>query len=415
MLSPLRPAAGLRELVLGLHGQTSGAAPGGLSELGRLTQLRALQLSDAAIDVPVGHWSAALAPLTRLTRLGVRFARPDEDFDDGVLRDDVPAEFPWGDAVSGLIHLRELRMMTDTDGAGCRGMFSGALPATLSRLTALRHLELLGTSAWTWRRDFRHLQLAALPALETAALRLQQIRTGHFESLRRGQRAELSRLVSLSLTLRVDVDTCDDDHEDTHLPTIAAPLLTELILDTMKLAPDSEQLSWLPDLPRLRRLELTSVQTASDQLPQGIAACSGLTELVLRRIGDIRPGFTDPDLARYETADGSRLPERPLRALPDGPYISNLVHLSLSGNAFSAVPFALVTATALEVLDLDDQRVSGAAAFRYDARVPVQDLHLLGVMPRLRRVYLAGFRRDSDGTNFEAAHPHIELIGWRSQ
>jgi len=204
---PLRLAEGLCELVLGVHGRAGNAVPDRLSSLGRLTQLRALQLIDVAVDVEQQLLNAGLSSLTRLTRLGVQFAT------NSVQHDSVPyvrdgatqIPFPWGAAVGGLIHLQELRMTTaNTANHSCRDMFYGKLPATLSRLTALRHLELLGMWEWESRDDFSHLQLAALPALETAALRLRQCKTGQFESLRRGQRADLSRLASLSLSLRID-------------------------------------------------------------------------------------------------------------------------------------------------------------------------------------------------------------------
>ena len=64
-------------------------------------------------------------------------------------------------------------------------------------------------------------------------------------------------------------------HEYTHLPTNIAPALTELTLDDIQLAPDSQELSWLPDLPKLRRLLLINVQTDSDQLPQGLLGAAG--------------------------------------------------------------------------------------------------------------------------------------------
>ncbi len=400
-----------------MHGWAGDAVPARLSSLGQLTQLRALQLTDVAVDVEEQHYIAGLSPLTRLTRLGVRFA------DNHVRSDAIPyvrdrvmqLPFPWGETVGGLIHLQELRMTTGTDNHSCRDMFEGKLPAALSQLTALRHLEVLGMSeAWTSRGVFSHLQLAALPALETAALRLRQCETGQFESLRQGQPAELSRLVSLSLSLRIDFNQYEE-YRDTHLPTIIAPALTELILDTIKLAPDSEQLGWLPDLPKLRRLVCANLQLASDQLPQGIAACSGLTELALRRVGDARPTRSQPDDGDYidpedYDSDSPRPAERLLRTLPEGPYLSNLVCLSLSGNAFDAVPQALATATALELLDLAHQNVPVAAEDSGgDALASVQGLHVLAVLPRLRRVILEGFEQDDDCARFQAAHPHIDV------
>ena len=410
LLIPLRLAGGLRELVLGAHGEASDAVPRRLGELGCLTQLRALQLINVAVDVDGQHFVAGLSPLTRLTRLRVRFA------DNHVLSDVVPyvrdgvipRAFPWGDAIGGLVHLQDLRMIASTDNRSCRDMFTGSLPAALSRLTALRRIKVLGMSEWESRDDFSHLQLAALPALEMAALRLRQRESGHFESLRRGQAAELSRLVSLSLTLRADDVNEYEKYRDTHLPTIIAPAVTELVLDTMKLAPDSEQLSWLPDLPKLRRLVLANVQIASDQLPQGIAACSGLTELALRRVGDICPSIYEDEYIDSDS-DNPR-DDFFLWDLPDGPYIGNLVRLSLSGNAFDTVPPALATAAALELLDLAHQDVPVAARdFRRDARARVQGLLVLDGLPRLRRVILTGFAQDDECARFQAAHPDIDV------
>jgi len=139
----------------------------------------------------------------------------------------------------------------------------------------------------------------------------------------------------------VDIDG-GDSYEDTHLPIITAPALTELVLNDIKLAPDSANLSWLSGLPKLRRLVLTDLKTASSEMPCGITACSGLTELVLQRVRVCC--LPDGRGSAYNQPGGHnslrirRWPGRPLDELPDGPYVSSLVRLSLACNGFSAVP-----------------------------------------------------------------------------
>ena len=304
LCAQMRLAAGLRELALDLYGRAGSAVPVMFPELGRLTQLRSLQLSCVALDANSDLITAALSPLTRLTRLGLEFG------DDGSLEYNdsmaLPA-FPWADAVCGLTNLQELRVILgvddsdsdDDDDSSLCGMFRGCLPAALSQLRGLRHLEVLGMAAWGAGDEHNTPQLTAFPVLETVTLRLQQGETGQLPTLRPGQRIELSRLVSLSLALRVDADD-DGYHQDMHVPMIVAPALTEVVFDGIKLAPDSEQLTWLPGLPKLRRLVLANMRIASKQLPRGIAACSSLTELSskafpdrLRRARRLRYGPTD--------------------------------------------------------------------------------------------------------------------------
>jgi len=396
LCAPLRLAGALRQLALVLYGRAASAVPGRFPALGRLTQLRSLQLSCVALAVPSESWVAALAPPTRLTRLGLQFG------DDGSMSyeegEPVPA-FPWEDAVCGLVNLRELRVVSDlNDSPCCTGMFRGCLPAALSQLTALRQFEVLGAAEWG-AGGAAGLQLAALPVLERAALRLQQpSETGQLPTLRRGQRVELCRLVSLSLALRVEEE---DHHGDMHLPSIAAPALTELILDDIQLAFDSEQLLWLSGLPKLRRLVLANLRIGSRQLPEGARACSGLTELVLQRM---QVSCHSSEMSDYDSGNYDR---RYLRTLSDGPYLSRLTCLSLLGNAFSAVPPALVAATALKLLDMSYQdlpRVNVRNYYRYgiipecDSDPPrVQGLRSLDDLTRLRCVNLYGFEKDDSG------------------
>ncbi len=230
-------------------GEAAGAVPAGFAKLGRLTQLESLEIKYFAIDVRPHLLVAALAPLTRITRLVLGF-----DEDHSGMADSLTA-FPWDAAICGLTNLQEISMDSVTEHTyHCNNMFSGALPARLSQLTALRHLTVLGMKEWDARNDSSQLRLAALPALESVALRLHTL-SGQIPGLCREKHVTISRLVSLKLALRINVHE-GDSYADTRLPTICAPALTELKLEDMKLAPDSEQLSWLPGLPSLRRLVL---------------------------------------------------------------------------------------------------------------------------------------------------------------
>ena len=409
---PLRHAGELHQLTLVLCGRAASAVPARLPALGRLTQLRSLELSCVALDVPGDNWVSALAPLTRLTRLCLEFG------DDGSMSceeglGEPVAAFPWEAAVCGLVDLQELRVGSDlNDSPCCTGMFKGSLPASLSRLTAMQHFEVLGMAEWG-TGGAAGLQLAALPALERAALRLQQpSETGQLPTLRRGQLVELCRLVSLSLALRVEEE---DYHEDMHLPAIAAPALTELVLDDIKLAADSEQLPWLSDLPKLLRLMLANLRITSRQVPEGVRACSGLTELVLQRM---EVGCYSSEMSDYES---DHYDKSYLRTLSDGPYLSRLARLSLFGNAFSAVPPALMAATSLELLDMAHQdlpRINVRHWYRHgfipecDSDPPrVQGLRPLNGLTRLCCVNLCGFEKyDAWIRQFQATHPHVSVI-----
>ncbi len=388
----LRIADGLRELVIDLHGRAAHTVPARFAKLGRLTQLESLQLRCVALDADREQLSTALSPLTRLTRLGLQFD-PDKS-----LHTRVIPSFPWEAALCGLTNLQELDVCSkvSADHAYSFGMFMGALPAALSQLTALRRLSVLGMKEWHNTDDSDELQLAALPALETAAFRLRTLR-GHYPSLSNQLQHFSSRLVSLSLALRADAD---DFYEDTRLPTITAPALTELDMRGLMLAPVSEQLAWLPGLPKLQRLVLTDVTTGSTQLPLGVMACSSLTELVLKRFcvnDDCQPDSWDYSSAIYLR----RLP-------PGGPYLSELVRLSLAENAFSAVPPSLTAATALAVLDMGKQRL-GQGYDTYDEE-PLQGLHVLLGLTRLRCVNLVGFnQRPTTRQCFRVARPDVTV------
>jgi len=162
--------------VLHLYGRAAAAVPDRFPALGSLTQLRSMQLDFVAVDVESELFIAALSPLTQLTRLDVHFGDDGRSHEHGMA---LPA-FPWEDAICGLINLQELRVASSMGGSSsCCGMFKGALPAELSQLTALRHLEVLGMGQWDAADDFDNLQLAALPALETGALLLQQSLSAH--------------------------------------------------------------------------------------------------------------------------------------------------------------------------------------------------------------------------------------------
>ena len=179
LCSQLRLAKGLRELAQDVCGRTAHAMPAELVAIARLTQLESLQLRGIANHADGEHFSRALPPLTRLTRLCLRFdhdaALDDDDnnAEDASDEEDSRTVFPWADVVCGLTNLQQLCVTADTawSAQGCSGMFRGALPAGLSALTALRHFTVLGMDEWEEHDDSNQLLLAGLPVLETAALR----------------------------------------------------------------------------------------------------------------------------------------------------------------------------------------------------------------------------------------------------
>jgi len=394
----LKLAKGLRELALDLNGRAARAVPGKLPTISRLTQLSNLQIHGIANDVEDSHLTAALARLTQLTRLSLRFDHEEDDFGDWDETDRVV--FPWAAAVCGLTNLRQLCITADTDiESDCSGMFRGYLPAAVTNLTALQGLTVLGMDTWQVHSGSNQLSLAALPALETAALHLHT-RSAEFPGLSRQRQLVLSRLVSLKLGLRMCAQP-GEGYEHTCLPTIIAPALTELSLEDMALAPDSGELRWLPGLPRLRRLVLTHLQTASCELPQGIMACTGLTELVVEcvMVMDCSNSESDSSDVHGQAYVMEHLPAA-------GPYLSNLVRLGLPRNAFfNGVPPSVAAATALEVLDLARQHwLTDELAAR------VQGLDVLAKLPRLRSVNLTGFAENGAGIQqFRVARPDVRL------
>ena len=393
--SPPSLAKGLRELVLQPQGLVAAAVSAGLACVGSLTQLDSLQLHSVALVFDGELLVAALSLLTGLTRLDLGFAAFDWDYDPEALR-----AFPWEDAVCGLTQLQRLRVTTasERDKENCADMFRGALPAALSRLTALRRCEVLGMDDQGVRDDSNQLQLSALPALETAALRLHTL-AGVYPGLSSGLEVVLSRLISLSLALRVDTRAADP-YADTGLPAVIAPALTELTLDDIKLAPDCAQLGWLPGLLSSRRLVLRDIKMASGQMPQGIAECSALTELVMQ---GMLVGFGSEPGYWNNTAK-TRVCSLPAA----GPFLSQLVRLDLSRNAFRGVPLSLAAATALEELSLSKQQLRKGGGGRHAASP--QGLPALENLPRLRRINLLGFKGSGPGVqSFRAARPDVSI------
>ncbi len=396
LCSQLTLASGLRELVLDLRGRAADAVTTRIAALSRLTQVDSLQLRGIAIDAEASRLVTTLSPLSRLTQLALRF---DWDHWDTA---EQHTTFPWERAVCVLSSLQDLHVSTDIDEPQSRvRMFKGALPAAMSRLTALRHLAVLGMDEWDARDDSDQLLLPALPALETAALRLHTL-CGQVPSLCDQRQVTVSHLVSLSIALRVEVDL-EEPYADTHIPAIIAPALTELMLDDIKLAPDSQQLSWLPGLPKLRRLVLKDVKTAAKELPGGALQCSRLTELVLSRF-QISYSHQPAD-----EENGYR-PECKLRSLPDaGPYLNQRACLSLVKNGFTVVPHCLAAATALTTLDLGDQNLRHFCCAQHAE--PVRGLHVLDNLTQLRCVRLIGFRKCGAGLRrFRAVRPDVELV-----
>ncbi len=423
LCNQLKLATGLRELVLDLNGRAACAVTCTLPRaLSSLTQLNSLQLHGVT-QWPSYHAGgeqlrAVLLPLSQLTRLGLRLEPAHEPaYDENAESDNDDVEydahwnymdmlpyFPWQRTVCELTKLQELDVsIAAAMKKGRHVMFKGALPSALSQLTALRRLSVLGMELWHYAHDLgdesSQLQLEALPALETVALRLHTFYDS-YPGLCNQQPIVLSRLVSLSLTLQFEYPD-ELPMNNIHMPAIVAPALTELILDGSRLALDCEQLSWLPGLPVLRRLVLKNLKTASSELPHGISECSGLTALVLERI---MVSFDyDPDSADDSSRYGSWSLFRSLPAA--GPYLSELRRISLSGNAFTRVPPSLVAATALEMLDLTNQRSPAGGDEQQAPRV--HGLHVLGSMSQcmdLSEFSQCGIRR------FQASRPNVTVI-----
>ena len=132
-----------------------------MAAIGTLTQLLDLQLEHVAMDTAAAELSAALSPLTRLTRLSVEFGGPGHNFE-GATMDCVP------DAVCGLTNLRSLRF------GGLEFGFGRGMPPALTRLQRLEDLELRG---WAQRDDAADSDaqphLGQFPALRMAVLRLR--------------------------------------------------------------------------------------------------------------------------------------------------------------------------------------------------------------------------------------------------
>ena len=274
LFSRLWLAGGLRKLELDFRGRAADPVSANIGGLGRLTQLHSLQLRGVEFGVEGDYLVSVLSPLTQLTRLGLWF-----DGDHWERGGNVQSD--WQHAVCELTKLQELRIGSAAAAADCPydcdSMYKGALLAILSQLSALRHFSVLGMKEWSAPAVFNQLQLEALPALEMVALQLHTL-SDYYPGLSRRRQAVFSRLVSLSLALRVDLYSDNESFVDMHLPAIVAPALTELVLTNIMLAPHNAQLDWLPQLPKLRRLVLTELKTHSSQLPRGIVACCGLTE-----------------------------------------------------------------------------------------------------------------------------------------
>ncbi len=407
LCSQLMAAKGLCELALHVCGKTARAIPAELAYISSLTQLENLQLHGISSHADGGHFSAALPPLTRLTRLCLRFnydAVPD-DAEDSSDEDDRRIVFPWADAVCGLTNLQQLCVTADTARAaqGCSGMFKGALPAALSGLTAMRHFTVLGMDVWEDHDDSDQLLLAALPALETAALQLHTL-SDTYPGLGDQQPVVLSRVISLCLAMRPGVEV-GAAYKGVQLRPIAAPALTELTLSDMWLAPESEQLSWLAGLPKLRRLVLRNLEASWSQPPQGFTACHGLTELVFEGI-KLRSYYQLGSFYQLE-------PDPPgccqiatwlVGYLPAGRYLSKLVRLNLSHNSYSDVPPCLATATALQQLDMSGHLLRAGDSAR------LQGLHVLEKLPRLREVNICGFKASTAAVRrYRAANPHVNI------
>jgi len=139
-------------------------------------------------------------------------------------------------------------------------------------------------------------------------------------------------------------------------------------------------------------------------LPQGVTACSSLTELVLE---GIRVSSVDQPESDESYVDNDPYPLSELPAA--GSFVNKLVHLSLFNNAFSTstVPPILAAATALEHLDLARQQIT----LYGDERPPrLQGLAVLDKLPRLHGMRLTGFKvSDASICEFRKAHPDLRV------
>ena len=402
LCSQLRLAKGLRQLVLDMHGRAARAVPASLPRMRCLTQLDSLQLGGIGSNTEGDHISVALRPLTRLTRLSLHFIYDDTSDDPEEEEDDEDGRtvFPWA-AVCKLTSLQQLCITAAIDpDLDCGGILRGALPPAVSKLTALRSCIVLGMDTCEVHNGREEPVLPALPALENLALQLHTW-SYVFPGLGRQQQAVLSRIVSLRLELRFNAES-GGLYDSTVLPVIVAPALTELTLAGMWLALDSGELSWLANLPKLRRLALTDVETPSSELSKGVTACNGLTELVLEGVRVLRPR-DDSD------SDDEAWPCLLRHLLASGPYLSKLVRLGLPRNIFSSVPPSLAAATSLELLDMANQRIEAVDEGQHGA--PLFALHVPDKLPRLRGVNLRGFEASEQAVrSFQAAHPGVSVM-----
>ena len=100
----------------------------------------------------------------------------------------------------------------------------------------------------------------------------------------------------------------------------------------------------------------------------------------------------------------------PVRSLPEaGPWTDRLVRLGHCKNALYAVPPCLVSATALKELDMGKQQLR--VHYGYSHSAPVQGLHLLDNLTRLRCLNLTGFKKGGAGLRrFRSVHPDVCVV-----
>ena len=78
-------------------------------------------------------------------------------------------------------------------------------------------------------------------------------------------------------------------------------------------------------------------------------------------------------------------------------------------NAVDIVPPCLAFATALEQLDMARQQLRKESLSKHTS--PVQGLHVLDELTRLRQVTLVGCRKGGAGSRrFRAAHPSVAVV-----
>ena len=124
-------------------------------------------------------------------------------------------------------------------------------------------------------------------------------------------------------------------------------------------------------------LTLSHVTSVHDWLPRELPSCTGLTALRLHYCNSSQ-------YPRGEYAVAGTFPDQ----LPDGPYLRNLVQLSLVFCHFLEVPPALSAATALRLLTFENDEIGRLQSLPRAPFRAAQAGQVLAGMRRLRELRL---------------------------